>query len=136
MAEWPTSVLGKYKSVACRLNTTDGGHSYRTIRTTPVSLLELLTEEEPDRIVIEIGAQAGWIADLSESLGIELQVANPQHDAWRWKNVRRKTDRDDALRLAQMSEMGTAATGKLRRASRLVKQVDSTLDSKAEQTPR
>jgi transposase len=102
--------LGKFKSVACLFNSADGEYSYRTLRTTPVALRELLTIEAPDRVVIEIGSQAGWIADLCESLSIALQVANPHHDAWRWKNVRRKTDRDDAVRLAQMSEMGTLPT--------------------------
>lgn len=102
--------LGKFKSVACVLNSLDGEYSYCTLRTTPVAMRELLTGEAPDRVVIEIGAQAGWIADLCESLGIELQVANPHHDAWRWKNVRRKTDRDDAIRLAQMSDMGSLPT--------------------------
>jgi transposase len=102
--------LGKFKSVACLLNSADGEFFYRTVATTPAAIRELLLEVTPDRLVIEIGAQAGWIADLSESLKIELQVANPHHEAWRWKNVRRKTDRDDALRLAQMSEMGSLPT--------------------------
>lgn len=43
-------------------------------------------------------------------MGLPIEVANPYHDAWRWKNVRRKTDRDDALRLAQMSEQGLLPT--------------------------
>ncbi|MEM6484101.1 MAG: IS110 family transposase [Pseudomonadota bacterium] len=59
---------------------------------------------------MEIGSQAGWIADMAESMGLPIEVANPYHDAWRWKNVRRKTDRDDALRLAQMSEQGLLPT--------------------------
>lgn len=99
--------LGKFKSVACVFNAADGEYSYRTLPTTPAALQDLFTSETPDRVVIEIGAQAGWIADLAESMGIEIQVANPYHDAWRWKNVRRKTDRDDALRLAQMSDLGS-----------------------------
>lgn len=98
--------LGKFKSVACVLNTADGEYNFQTLRTAPAEFQDLLSTESPDRVVIEIGAQAGWIADLAESLGIEIQVANPYHDAWRWKNVRRKTDRDDALRLAQMSSLG------------------------------
>lgn len=102
--------LGKFKSVACVFNTADGEYSYRTLPTTPADLQDLFTSETPDRVVIEIGAQAGWIADLAESMGIEIQVANPYHDAWRWKNVRRKTDRDDALRLAQMSDVGNLPT--------------------------
>lgn len=102
--------LGKFKSVACLLNSADGEFVYRTVTTTPAAIRELLLEMTSDRIVIEIGAQAGWIVDLSESLKVELQVANPHHDAWRRKHVRRKTDRDDALRLAQISEMGSLPT--------------------------
>jgi transposase len=30
-------------------------------------------------------------------------VANPNHEGWRWRNVKRKTDRLDALKLARLS---------------------------------
>ena len=98
--------LGKFKSVACLFNTGDGEYSFQTVQTNPAVFQDLLATTSPDRIVIEIGSQAGWIADLAEAVGIEIQVANPNHEAWRWKNVRRKTDRDDALRLAHMSDAG------------------------------
>ena len=42
--------LGKFKSVACLFNSADGEYSYRTLRTTPVALRELLTGESPDRV--------------------------------------------------------------------------------------
>ena len=48
---------------------------------------------------------AGWVGDLVREAGIELQVANPNHEGWRWRNVKRKTDRLDALKLAQLSAM-------------------------------
>jgi transposase len=32
------------------------------------------------------------------------------HDAWRWKNVKKKTDRDDALKLARLSAMNQLPT--------------------------
>jgi transposase len=38
-------------------------------------------------------------------MGIELQVANPNQEGWRWNKVKRKTDRDDALKLARLSAM-------------------------------
>jgi transposase len=44
----------------------------------------------------------GWVHDLAESLGIEVRVANTNHEAWKWKRVKRKTDRDDALKLAKL----------------------------------
>lgn len=102
--------LGKFKSVACLFNSADGEYSFRTLPTTPAEIQDLFVSIGPDRVVIEVGAQAGWISDLAESLGLPIEVANPHHDAWRWKNVRRKTDRDDALRLAQMSEQGLLPT--------------------------
>jgi transposase len=35
--------------------------------------------------------------------GCAVQVANPNHEGWRWRNVKRKTDRLDALKLAKLS---------------------------------
>jgi len=97
--------LGKFKSVAC-LYTPEGDTSqFDTIPTQPAVFEELLTFHKPDRIVIEIGSQAGWVCDLAKSLNIEIQVANTNHEAWRWKNTKRKTDRDDALKLARLSAM-------------------------------
>ena len=45
----------------------------------------------------------GWVHDLASALGIEVQVANPNTEGWRWRRVKRKTDRDDALKLARLS---------------------------------
>jgi len=98
--------LGKFKSVACIYDTHAGEHHFTTVATAPVAFHALLTEHQPDRLVIEIGSAAGWVKDMAEAMEIETQVANPNHDAWRWKNVKRKTDRDDALKLAQLSAMG------------------------------
>jgi transposase len=46
---------------------------------------------------------AGWISDLCRRLGIPCLIANPNNEAWRWRNVKRKTDRDDALKLARLA---------------------------------
>ncbi|MCH8822511.1 MAG: hypothetical protein IH984_03285 [Planctomycetes bacterium] len=48
---------------------------------------ELFGEQAPDRIVIEIGLAAGWIKDLAEAMNIQIQIANPNHEAWRCKSV-------------------------------------------------
>jgi transposase len=58
-----------------------------------------------DRVVIEAGAQGGWVTDLCRSLGIEIQVANANGEAWRWKSVKNKSDREDALKTARLSAM-------------------------------
>ena len=97
--------LGKFKSVACEYNSDTSEHNFTTLSTTPAAMHELFAQRAPDRIVIEIGSAAGWIKDLAEAMDIEIQIANPNHEAWRWKSVKRKTDRDDALKLAQLSVM-------------------------------
>ncbi len=53
--------------------------------------------------MIEVCPSAGWITDLAARLQIELQVANPSHEGWRWRSVKKKTDRVDALKLARLS---------------------------------
>jgi transposase len=102
--------LGKSKTVACSYEAETAEHSFVTVRTRAVELDELLTREAPQRVVIEVCTASGWVGDLIRARGIDLEVANPTHEAWRWKNVKRKTDRDDALKLAQLSAMGQLPT--------------------------
>lgn len=102
--------LGKFKSVACRYEAASGAHRFTTIPTTPAAVHDLLVERRPERVVIEIGSAAGWVKDLCAALEIPIQIANPSHEAWRWKNVKRKTDKDDALKLAQLSAMNQLPT--------------------------
>ena len=97
--------LGKNKSVACSYDASTGEHGFWRIETVPDELQFLLDKVRPDRVVIEVCNQAGWVGDQVRAAGIELQVANTNGEAWRWQNVKRKTDRDDALKLARMSAM-------------------------------
>ena len=53
--------------------------------------------------MIEACSASGWISDLAESLSIPVRVANVLGEAWKWKRVKRKTDRDDALKLAKLA---------------------------------
>lgn len=97
--------LGKFKSVACVYESASNQHSFITIRTVAGEVHDLLATHQPQRLVIEIGPAAGWVQDLARAMELEVQVANTNHEAWRWKNVKRKTDRDDARKLAQLSAM-------------------------------
>jgi transposase len=97
--------LGKFKSVGCFYDTHSLQHRFETVTTSAAALHDLLVEHEPDRVVIEICSIAGWVSDLVRTLGIELQVTSTNHEAWRWKHVKRKNDRSDALKLAQLSAM-------------------------------
>jgi len=102
--------LGKFKSVACVYTAQTGEHTFGTIPTTPAAMHDLIVDVQPDRVVIEVGPAAGWVKDLCEALAIPIQIANPNTEAWKWKNVKRKTDKDDALKMAQLSAMGQLPT--------------------------
>ena len=95
--------LGKSNSVGCIFETADSSHRFVTVRSSPRELHALLVEQSPARVVFEIGTSAGWLYDLAASLGLDVEVANPNHEGWRWRNVKKKTDRADALKLARLS---------------------------------
>jgi transposase len=100
--------LGKRYTVSCWYQTQEGSHEFGRIPTTPQAIGELLLKLKQrgvvGRLVIEVSHLAGWVTDLARAQGIlEVQVANPITEGWRWKNVKRKTDRDDALKLAKLS---------------------------------
>lgn len=95
--------LGKNKTAAYLFDREGQEQRHTTVRTSPTTLHDLIVEAEPDRVVFEICSIAGWLADLVRGLGIELQVVNVAHDAWRWRNVRAKSDRLDAVKLAELS---------------------------------
>ena len=98
--------LGKYKTVFCEYHTANGEHTFGTVKTTPQEIHDLLVKTEPDRVVMEVCSIAGWIVDITQALGTPTEVANTMHEAWRWKNVKKKTDKEDALKLARLSTMG------------------------------
>lgn len=102
--------LGKFNTVVCVYDMDTNTYQFITIKTTPQQVHDLIVDQEPDRVVIEICSIAGWVYDLITGLGIEVQVANTNGQAWQWKHVKRKTDRDDALKLAKLSIMEQVAT--------------------------
>jgi transposase len=86
---------------------------FKTVASIPQAFGEALVERAVDRVVIEVCDMAGWICDLCQSLSIPIQVANVNGEAWRWKNVKKKTDRDDCLKLARLSLLEELETVKL-----------------------
>ena len=102
--------LGKCKTVVCLYNDENSKHRFGKVVTRPKQIHDLLVEENPDRIVFEICSSAGWIYDIAKTLNFEVQVANPSTEGWRWKNVKRKNDREDALKLAKLSAMNQLPT--------------------------
>ena len=98
--------LGKFHSVACFYEVADGRHEFKRIESTPRAMSDLLMERKVLKVIIEISGQCGWVVDLCRALGIEAEVANVNSEAWRWRNVKDKSDRRDALKLARLSVMG------------------------------
>src|SRR5690606_4363215 len=98
--------LGKSKSVFCPYDPAGPSHRFVTVDSTPAAFHEFLVAEQPDRVVIEACDMAGWVQDLCQTLEIPVQVVNANGEGWRWKNVRNKTDREDALKLARLSAAG------------------------------
>jgi transposase len=98
--------LGKFKSVACCFDTEAQTTEYGTLRTDRPYLTTVLRKQQPELVVIEACSIAAWVHDLCGELGFRVLVCNPNQEAWRWKNVKRKTDRDDALKLAKLAALG------------------------------
>src|SRR5262249_46772920 len=98
--------LGKFKSVACVYPRGGGTPSFGTIESTKEDVSALLARASPSVVVIEACTLAGWVHDLCLYSGIPCKVANTAAEAWKFKNLKRKTDRDDALRLAQLLDLG------------------------------
>src|ERR1700752_880250 len=94
--------LGKYKTVGCDYERERGRHGFRGSVTAPAALAQVVKEVKPDRVVSEVCNIAGWVSDLLRGMGVEVQVANTSDDAWRWRKVKKKNDRSDALKLAQL----------------------------------
>jgi transposase len=94
--------LGKYKSVACVHDHASATFRFTSFDTTRSELQRLLTRDRPTVVIIEACLLAGWVHDLCAQLGIRCLVANTASEAWKFKHLKRKTDRDDAQRLAQL----------------------------------
>jgi transposase len=101
--------LGKFNSVLCRYDPRTHEHTFHSLQTTPQVIHDLLvkhqTNDDPAQtlLVIETCDVAGWVHDVATALGMNVAVANPSHEAWRWSRVKRKTDKDDALKLAKLA---------------------------------
>lgn len=95
--------LGKAKSLFCWYQTSDPSHEFATIASTPATFHEAITSRPVDHVVIEVCDMAGWVKDLCGTLEVPIQVANVNVEGWRWKHVKSKTDKKDALKLARLS---------------------------------
>src|SRR5262245_51798787 len=98
--------LGKFKSVACAYDRATTQARFDTVTTCRKELLRLLDHHQPAVVVIEACTLAGWVHDLCQERGVACKVANTAREAWKFQHTKRKTDKDDALRLAQLEALG------------------------------
>jgi len=98
--------LGKFNSVLCWYEPASRTERFRTVATTPDQLRRELTQQPIAQVVFEACSQAGWVHDLCEELELRVIVASTTAAAWQWKHVKRKTDRDDACKLARLAAVG------------------------------
>lgn len=97
--------LGKFKSVACLFDTETNQAQYETIAMHRGLVEDVLQRSQPQKVVIETCTNSNWVHDICQEHGYEVLVANPNQDAWQWRNVKRKTDKDDALKLAKLAAL-------------------------------
>jgi transposase len=102
--------LGKYKSVACLYTGDPAAATFVSFPTDRDRLQKLFARHRPAAVVIEACLLAGWVHDLCHDLGLPCHVANTASEAWKFKHSKRKTDKDDALRLAQLFALGQLPT--------------------------
>ena len=95
--------LGKFNTMCCFFDPKIRKPEFLLIPSDPDSLTKVLTSKEVDLVVMEACGPSGWISDLCGELKLKTLVCSTNEDAWRWANVKRKTDRDDAYKLARMA---------------------------------
>ena len=102
--------LGKYKTVACAYGPGATQARFDTLITSREQFRKFFARVRPTAVVIEACLLAGWVHDLCHELGLACHVANTASEAWKFKHQKRKTDKDDARRLAQLFALGQLPT--------------------------
>ncbi len=98
--------LGKFNTMCCFFDSDTRQHEFQLASTERNYLTTVFKKHKPDLVVMEACGPSGWINELAVSLGHKTLVCSTNEDAWKWSNVKRKTDKDDALKLARMASMG------------------------------
>jgi transposase len=101
---------GKNKCVFLDYQTANGPKEFGKVLTRAADIHDLLAVRKPDVLVLEIGPDAGWICDVAAAMNVPAKVANTNDERWQWKKTKNKNDRHDALKMAQMTEMGSLPT--------------------------
>ena len=98
--------LGKFNTMCCFFDTKTRKYEFLTAATDRDYLSSIFQNYKLDLVVMEACGPSGWIHDLAVSHNLKTLVCSTNEEAWKWSNVKRKTDRDDALKLARLAAMG------------------------------
>ena len=98
--------LGKFNSALCFYDSNTRKAKFLTSPTRRELLDAVFADCGADLVVMEACGPSGWINDLAQKRGLKTLVCSTNEEAWRWANVKRKTDKDDALKLARLAAMG------------------------------
>ena len=118
--------LGKFNSMACIYDNQTQEQQFETVSTERGFFKTLFNSYSPDLVVVEACGPSGWVSDLCGEMNLAILVCSTHEEAWLRKNVKRKTDRDDALKLARLASMNELVpshvpTKTIRERRRLVK---------------
>ncbi len=95
--------LGKFNSMCCFFDTESQEHRFQKVPTDRGYLKSFLQAQSIGQIVFEACGPSGWLHDLCQELELETLVSSTNDEAWQWKKTKRKTDKDDALKLARLA---------------------------------
>ena len=95
--------LGKFNSMMCLYETSTQKYELETVATERGYFRSLIVNHMPDLVVVEACGPSGWVSDLCGELKVPIIVCSTNEAAWMFKNVKRKTDKDDAIKLAQLA---------------------------------
>ena len=97
--------LGKFNSMMCLYQTNTKTMSLETVGTQREYFRSLIVNHKPELVVFEACGPSGWVSDLCREHNIDFIACSTNEDAWLFKNVKRKTDKDDAIKLARMASI-------------------------------
>lgn len=102
--------LGKFKTVGCVMDVATREAAFETIEMSPPNVHDLIARHQTTApsetlVVFETCDTAGWVHDVCTALGVSVLVTHGNGEAWQWRRVKRKTDRDDASKLAKLALM-------------------------------
>ncbi|XZE51498.1 IS110 family transposase [Planctomycetaceae bacterium SH139] len=95
--------LGKFNTMCCSFDTETRTHTFLNAATNRGYLETVFKTHSFDLLVMEACGPSGWVSALAESMEIKTIVCSTNEEAWKWSNVKRKPDKDDARKLARMA---------------------------------